>query len=296
MANLKSGFRGERAIILPVSVIEELKNDTLGSLLHITDIGYYPKANFHFRERTKKEAQQYILIYCISGEGWFELNGVKQKVVPDHFFILPKGHAHAYGCNSKNPWTIYWLHFDGEKAGFFSDGLNKPMAVTPQKDSRIEERLNLFEEIFATLKNGYSKNNLDYSIVSLFHFLGSFKFLGEYRDSLSINKESRDITDLAIHFMRENIHKSLTLKEVSDFVGFSVSHFSSTFQKKTGFSPLNYLTQLKVQEASQLLDFTDMKINQIALKLGFDDPFYFSRIFSKTMGKSPSEYRRMKKG
>lgn len=296
MAKLKSGFLGERAIILPSSVVEELKNDALGSLLHITDIGYYPKANFHFRQRTKEEAHQYILIYCIDGEGWYELNGIKQKIEPDHFFILPKGIAHAYGCNSKNPWTIYWLHFDGEKAGFFSEGLNKPMAVIPQRDSRIEERLNLFEEIFATLKNGYSKNNLDYSIVSLFHFLGSFKFLGEYRESLSASQNLGDITSQAIHYMRENIHKSLTLKEISGFVGFSVSHFSSTFQKKTGFSPLNYFTQLKIQEACHFLDFSDMKINQIALKLGFDDPFYFSRTFTKTMGISPSDYRRKKKG
>jgi AraC family transcriptional regulator, arabinose operon regulatory protein len=62
MAHLKSGFLGERAVILPSPIIEELKNDALGSLLHITDIGYYPKAEFHFRKRTKEEAKQFVLI------------------------------------------------------------------------------------------------------------------------------------------------------------------------------------------------------------------------------------------
>lgn len=287
---------GERAIILPATVVDELRNDALGSLLHITDMGLYPKAEFHYRSRTTSESMQYVLIYCIEGNGWFEMDGVHHKVPQNHFFILPKGKAHAYGSNPNNPWTICWIHFDGEKAGFFSEGLDKPTPINIDRNSRIEERLHLFEEIYSTLKNGYSKNNLDYSITSLFHFLGSLKFLGAYRESLYSTHQQRDFADEAIHFMRENIHKRITLKEIADFVGFSSSHFSSLFQKKTGYSPLNYFTQLKIQQACHLLDFTDMKVNQISMMIGYEDPFYFSRIFTKTMGQSPSEYRSKMKG
>jgi len=120
--------------------------------------------------------------------------------------------------------------------------------------------------------------------------------MGAYRESLSTNKQPRDVANEAIHFMQENIRKRLTLKEISDYVGFSSSHFSMLFQKKTSCSPLNYLSQLKIQEACHYLDFSDLKINQISLMLGFDDPFYFSRIFTKIMGSSPSEYRSKKKG
>jgi AraC-like DNA-binding protein len=296
MARIKSGFTGERAVVLPAPIVEELKNDSLGSLLHITDIGYYPKAEFHFRKRTKDEAKQFVLIYCIEGSGWFEIEGIRHKVAANHFFILPKDKAHSYGSNPNNSWTIYWMHFDGEKAGFFSEGLDKPTRVSPEKDSRIEERIHLFEEIYSTLKNGYSKNNLDYSISSLFHFLGSLKFLGAYRESIFTNQNQRDISDDAIHFMRENLHKKLLLKDIADYIGFSASHFSSLFQKKTGYSPLNYLIQLKIQQACHYLDFSDLKINQISLMIGWDDPLYFSRIFTKTMGISPSEYRTNKKG
>ena len=56
MAKVKSGFVGELAIILPTSIIEELKQNPLGSLLHITDIGYYPKADFRYRAKTSEEA------------------------------------------------------------------------------------------------------------------------------------------------------------------------------------------------------------------------------------------------
>jgi AraC family transcriptional regulator of arabinose operon len=297
MTRIKSGFTGERAIVLPDSIVDEYKNTALGSLLHITDIGFYPKASFHFRKRTKEEVNQYVLMYCIEGEGWFEIENQIQKVVANQVFILPKEKAHSYGSNSKNPWTIYWIHFDGEKADFFSEGFDKPVLISPEKDSRLEDRFKLFEDIFSTLKNGYSKNNLEFSITALFYFFGSLKYLSTYRACNNPHQHlQRDLSDEAIHFMRENIRKRLTLKEIADYVGFSPSHFSAVFQNKTGYSPLSYFIHLKMQEACHHLDFSDMKINQISMLVGFDDQLYFSRIFTKTMDMSPSEYRKKKKG
>jgi len=264
--------------------------------LHITDIGYYPSADFHYRKRSKSEVRQYVLIYCTKGEGWFETDGLRQKVTEHQYFVLPIGKAHSYGSNSKNPWTIYWIHFDGEKAGYFAEGLDKPVLISPEKDSRIEERLHLFEEIFSTLRNGYRKYNLAYSTVALFHFLGSLKFVGAYRASINSNLPQRDVADEAIHYMRENIGKRITLKELSKFSGYSTSHFSSLFHQKTGYSPQSYLTQLKIQEACHFLDFSNLKINQISMMVGFEDALYFSRIFTKTMGLSPTKYRNKKKG
>jgi AraC-like DNA-binding protein len=298
MARIRSGFLGERAVILPAPIVNEYRATEMGSSLHITDIGFYPKASYHYRKRTTQEASQYILIYCTEGEGWFEWNGQVQKVGANQVFILPKGQAHRYGCKRSASWTIYWIHFDGKLAGFFAEGFEKPLQVDPEKDSRIEERFRLFEELFATLKNGYSRNNLEFSSSALVYFLGTLKYLSTYRaGNPSEHVETqRDVADEAIHYMRENVHKRLKLNDIARFVGYSSSHFSTLFQEKTGHAPHNYFNHLKIQEACHYLDFTEMKVNQISLLMGFDDPFYFSRIFTKTMGVSPSEYRLTKKG
>lgn len=296
MAKIKSGFMGERAIILPSPIIEEFKQSELGSTLYITDIGFYPKAHFHFRKRTKEEAIQHILMYCVEGEGWYEIDNQIQKVSENHVFVLPKSKAHSYGSLKKNPWTIYWIHFDGEKAAFFSDGLQKPLLVSPEKDSRIEDRLKLFEEIYYTLQNGYSINNLEFSIILLYHFLGSLKYMNTFRSSLTERQSKREMTEDAIHFMRENLQKPLKLNEIAHYTGLSTSHFSLLFKQKTGFSPLNYFNQLRIQSACHQLDFSTLSITQIAKMTGFDDPLYFSRLFSKIMGCSPTKYRKSKKG
>lgn len=97
MAHIKEGFKGERATIIPSFIVDELKQDPLGKELYITDIGYYPHASYHYRMRRKEEVQEFVLIYCVEGEGWFELNHRKQVVVENQFFILPEQQAPAYG-------------------------------------------------------------------------------------------------------------------------------------------------------------------------------------------------------
>lgn len=298
MLRIKEGFKGERAIVVPAFLIDELKENPLGKELYITDIGYYPHACFHYRERSREEAGEFVLIYCMEGEGWFVTNGHKYAVTANQFFVLPKHQPHAYGSNEQTPWSIYWMHFDGAKAEFFSKGFDRPTLIAPQTDSRIKDRLGLFEEIYSSLSSGYGKNSMLYAATCLFHFLGSMKFIGEYRNTGTRQKEGKeqDVVQTAIHFMKENLQKTIRLSDIAAEVKFSESHFSSLFEAKTGSSPLKYLTYLRVQEACHYLDYTDLRINQISPLVGYADSLYFSRLFTKTMGLSPSAYREKKKG
>lgn len=295
MIKRKDGFTGERALVLPQSVVQEMENDPLSSILHITDIGYYPKAWHHFRER-KEPIGQYVFIYCTEGAGWFRLDGQEYTITANQYFILPAGMQHAYGADEVNPWTIYWIHFKGKLASCFTGHTSRPTEIKPGIHSRISNRIDLFEEIFRALEMGYSHENLLYACSMFFHYLGTLRYLQQYRDAARIDSETNDIVTAAIHFMRENIEKKLTLAEIAAHTGYSPSHFSVLFSKRIGYAPLTYFNQLKVQQACQLLDFTDMKVNQVCYKIGIEDTYYFSRLFSKIMGMSPREYKKMKKG
>lgn len=295
MAKLKDGFQGECAIVLPGSIVHQMETDPFCRNLHVTDIGYYPNAKYHFRER-KEPISQYILIYCTRGAGWYQLAGKKYQVGSDQLFVLPADKPHSYGADPRNPWTIYWVHFKGEMAATFAEGFSGPFSIPCDDDSRISNRLEIFEEIYRTLKNGYSSDNLNYSAAALYYFLGTIKYLGKYRESHETQKSEHDIVETAVHFMRENVGKKLTLADIARHVSYSPSHFSAVFSKRTGYAPVNYFNQLKIQQACTYLDFTDMKISQICPKLGIDDPYYFSRLFTKHMGMSPSDYKKYKKG
>ena len=295
MLRLKDGFKGQRSIILPSFIIENTKKDPLGKLLHITDIGFYPLAAHHYRQRTAEQATEYILIYCIKGEGWFSLRNQRHTVSGNQFFILPRNVAHTYGCNEENPWSIYWLHFSGEIAPNLCEGLDRPTNTHALSGIFSTEQLNLFEEIYQALDSGFSYNNVMYAITTLFHFLGQLKYPMPHNNG-SCKKPRQDAVDLAISFMQENLAQHLTLHQIAAEVKLSVSYFSRLFFKKTGISPLQYLNMMRIRKACQYLDDTNMKIYQIAPLVGIEDNLYFSRLFSKIMGITPTQYRTNKKG
>ncbi|WP_028902914.1 MULTISPECIES: AraC family transcriptional regulator [unclassified Prevotella] len=289
MIRKKDGFKGEQMVVLAPAQKEMAEKDELCQSLFITDIGYYPKAEHHHRIR-QQGIEQYVLIYCVEGDGWYIVEGQQHEVRKNQFFILPKGKPHEYGTNQR--WTIYWVHFGGITAHVYAQGAATPQSINVAINSRIGERLNIFEEILTTLQQGKELEDMRYASSLLHHFLASMRYLGKFRRAKT--ETEADIVDQAIHYMRENIENHIMMEDVLQYIGYSQSHFTSTFKKKTGHSPIAYFNQLKIEHACKLLRTTDMKINMICYKVGIEDALYFSRLFTKIVGMPPSVYRESK--
>ena len=288
MIRKKDGFQGEQVVVLPPAIVELEEQDDFCQGLFITDIGYYPKAEHHHRIR-EKGIGQYVLIYCVDGSGFYVVDGKRHEVKKNQYFILPIGKPHEYGSTEGHFWTVYWLHFCGKAAHVFAEGAATPQTINVTMQSRISERINIFDEILTTLHFGDSIEDLRYASSLLSHFLASMRYLGQFRRAKA--SAEKDIVEQAIHYMRENIENRITMAEVLRYVGYSQSHFSTVFKKKTGMSPLSYFNRLKVEHACKLLKTTDLKVNMICYKVGIEDSLYFSRLFSKVMGMSPTDYR-----
>ena len=151
---------------------------------------------------------------------------------------------------------------------------------------------NLFNNIYNQLEKGYSRDNMAYANMSFWYYITTFMYQDKYFNSDKISKQ--DITGKAINFMTKNIDQMINVDDIAQSVNLSVSHFTSIFKKKTGFSPIEYYNHLKIQKACQYLIFTDLRVKEISYKLGINDPYYFSRLFTKVMGVSPNEYREKK--
>ena len=284
---MKEGFTGERSIVLPPMTIETERQDPLVSSLYITDIGYYPHADRHRRER-REPIGEYVLIYCMEGLGWYEVRGRRYEVGANQFFILPANEPHTYGADSCQPWTIYWIHFTGDHAAVYSEGLLTPHDIRPSLNSRISERQHVFEEIFFTLEHSTDRESLRYASSLLHYYLATMRYLNHYRHDSSV---SSDVVAASQHYMRENLERRLTLDQIARYTGYSPSHFSLLFRQQTGESPLAWFNRLKIERACQLLQTTDMRVNQICHKVGIDDSYYFSRLFKQLTGLSPKQYR-----
>lgn len=285
----EEGFPGQISYVIPDRILALVRENPLISELFVTDIGYYPQARHHFRERPSG-SEQFILIYCVEGKGEIRLNETVFAVPADHFFMIPAGVPHAYRADEKDPWSIYWIHFTGSKSAGWGRFAGQITAIERGKNARINDRTDLFSEIFRNLDRGFSIETLEYVNLCLPHLLASFTHLNRFR--LIREPGEKDIVGQSINFMLDRLAEKLKLDEIAAEIGLSASHFSRLFLNRTGHSPIDYFIQLKIQRACRLLDNSSKTIAEIAREMGFDDQFYFSRTFRKVMGMSPVEYRK----
>lgn len=282
---LADGFKGQVSCILPEARRRFCATHPLSRQLYITDIGFYPHAKQHSRERPLGCAQ-YVLIYCIKGSGWYKLKGQLFAVEANQYFILPAGQAHEYGANEETPWSIYWVHFTGEEADTIFRFLNTrkqngPWAVTPSPMRQM-----IFDDMLHHLEFMNHVENIIYANCNLYAFLTSFKQI-----QLKAHDTKNNPIQAAIDYMKNNLDKNLTLEELAQSVNISPSHLSALFRQTTKYSPISLFTSLKIQKAGQLLQESENNIKTISHMLGYDDQYHFSRVFKKIMGVSPRQFR-----
>jgi AraC-like DNA-binding protein len=286
----KEGFAGQRAIIIPRKILsQQCSNDEITGGGYITDLGYYPRARFHYRKR-QHGIDQNILIYCIEGSGWVQIGDEKYIISSGDFFIVPQKIPHSYAANEDHEWTIYWIHYKGKVFDAISNLIVKELNGYKGSISFSSKRVELFEEIYSNLERGYSIENLYYANMCSWYYLSSFLFKNKF--SVTAPVVNKDVSGIAIDFMQNHLNQILTLTEIAQSVNLSVSHFAAIFHKRTGFAPIEYFNHLKIQKATQYLQFTKDRVKEIANNLGIEDSYYFSRLFKKLMGISPNEYRK----
>jgi len=286
----RDGFVGEKLITIPKKVLDDAKSKEPELFsVYITQIGYFPKASFHYRER-RKGCDDNILIYCLQGKGHYVLDDRRYEVNSNQFMIIPATDKYMrYWADNGDPWTIYWVHYTGAGIDAFNRALNLHLTKGPVMIPFNEKALEIWLYIYQTLQMGYSIDNLCNASFCLYHLIATFLF-----PQKQIQTDKADTGDLiakAIHNMRDNIDKKISVEQMASSHRLSVSHFSSLFRKATGMPPIDYFIHIKMQKACQVLCTNDGKIRDIATGLGYDDPYYFSRIFKKYIGSSPEQYR-----
>jgi len=290
----KYDFLKERSLIIPQTVLDKITLHPLIQSLYLTDIGFFPKAKFHYRQRIGG-CSQAILILCIEGEGVIEIDSKQFRLLSNQFIIIPANTTHCYFADLVNPWSIYWLHFNGHDRALFSDLYrtkdDSSITLTPVM---VHSIVSQFNDLYQILIRGYSNHLMIHLSSKLRHLLTSLSLdEGQVNGKRLINY---NYIDICIHEMKENIHQQLTLDHLAKKVALSKNYLVFLFHEKTGYSPVNYFIHLKIQLACHYLDTSDLSIKEISQKVGYQDAYYFSRIFKKIMQQSPKQYRELTKG
>ena len=288
----RDGFAGELLISIPQNVLAGAiqKGQILPHQLYVSHIGYFPKALYHYCQRPQGCVDN-ILFYCVQGKGYYTLDGHTFTFNPNQYVIVPATDKPlVYWSDTEDPWSIYWVHFTSDALQAFNRAYHIVPEQGPQYIPHNEKGIRIWEEMYENLSRGYSPENLMNTNLCLYHLIATFVF-SQQQNQNSSSPEKAIIRE-TIDYMKNNLDKTIRIEDFADLNKYSVSHFSKLFRLTTGMSPIEYFIHLKMQKACQLLYTEDSRVKQIAALLGYDDPYYFSRLFKKYMNTSPETYRK----
>jgi AraC-like DNA-binding protein len=286
------GFAAEKIIVIPDYLLDQIVAHPLNRMLYITDIGFFPRALYHHRERPTG-CDTNLLIYCTEGDGRVSINGTPHALTEKQLIVIPADTPHSYWAESDTPWTIYWFHFKGEQAGHYTELLKGGSGTLSLHVQDSETFISLFHQCFDLLTSAaYSVPHQILAMQTAAYAISSVAITPEREDEA----RQKQYIETAIHLMNMKLEETLTLEEIAQYAQISKQHLNHLFKTAVGFAPIDYYLRLKMRRACQLLDLTTLNIKEVCHTIGFKDPYYFSRLFRKIIGLSPTAYRSKLKG
>lgn len=286
---IAEGFPGQRLLLLPPAVVRRSAALPVCRDLMVTHIGAYQTAAHHFVDRPNG-AREHVLIVCQGGQGVCSVQKRKHRMTTGHAIVLPAGVGHRYWADESDPWKIFWVHFTGTRS---RDHLAM-LGLTPQKPMCWLHDLpgvaEAFEDTYRHALGGYTDADLFGLSTAFSRLLGICRLA---QRALDVRRRfTEDQVLKTVHYMTANLDRPLTLAQLAAIASWSPTHYSMVFRRQLNLSPIEYLLRLKIQRACERLRTTDAPIATIALDIGYDDPFYFSRLFRRRVGSSPRTYRK----
>ena len=230
----------------------------------------------------------YQLLYIASGRAHFYFDG-KPTVVEAGNMVLYRPREEQRYYYGADQTEVYWVHFTGNNV----TNLLRSYGLTNKKVFHCgsgAEYQNLFRSMIKELQmcqDGYEEM-LEIYLRQIF-----IKLQRHFKSSLnSDNSHAFEEIDNAISYFCEHYNEPINIDDYAKENHFSTSWFIRNFKLYTGITPKQYILKKRIYNAEALLQNTQYNINEIAQIIGYDNPLYFSRVFQKTKGMSPSEYRK----
>ena len=242
--------------------------------------------NETFKTNRPNGRVDFQLFYIARGKGLFKLNGKEQVVTEGHLVLYYPGEEQLYSYSNDDLPIIYWIHFSGydtfsilnennlSNGSIYYVGLHSELTLIFDK---IITELNLARTNFFQICNLYVKE-----LITL-----SSRYLLEASNT---KYQKNDMLEQAIKYFNENSNQLISVKEYADQNNISCCWFIRNFKSYTGTTPMQYITNIRMNKAKSLLSNGDLSINQVASIIGYENALYFSRIFKKYVGVSPKNF------
>lgn len=247
-----------------------------------------PDGNWKVDKRTIPD-HEFVLI--TEGKGEVTIEGRIYEARQGILFYFYPSLVHALKSCDQKPMSFYAIHFS---YGHFTYTYGKWIAenASPRLPLNYINEVNSFpllEELMKEINRNWNVRNNGYECLCNGLLL---QLLYHIMSGNHVNYSTRLIIQNIIQYINRNIQNVLSVNELASFADLSPDYLTALFKSYTGLTPARYINKCKIDTAKKLLLQGNLRIKEIALKVGFLDEFYFSRVFRKIEGMSPKEFRR----
>lgn len=231
----------------------------------------------------------YLIHYVIKGSGYFEVDGQKHFVEAGSIFIIhPKKLVTYYSPDPKNTWSFCWVGFSGNNAQFFLSEIG----LDTDKYVYSLAKNNIASVVLECLSYIESVNSQVTQLTLNNYLLEVLNIIGNTILSVTKKNESDYLVEQAIQYIEYNYMNDISTTIIANFFSLDRTYFFRIFKRYTNISPSKYIISYRIKKATEFLKSNDYTISQIAAFVGINDIYYFSKLFKKEMGITPSQYRK----
>ena len=251
-----------------------------------------------YRLRTKEKLPtwrprgrlDYQLLYVASGKACFFFEGKEQEVPAGHMVLFQPRQEQHYEYYAVDRTEVYWVHFTGSDVKNILKHYDIPLDKNVIYSGSSATYAYIFKEMIhelQTCRTGFEEL-LEMYLRQIFLLI---QRSWEERKP-TVSSYLQEEIDYARKYFNEHYNEDISIEEYAQSRGMSVSWFLRNFKQMTMKSPMQYILTIRINNAVSLLETTDYNVTEISTIVGYDNPLYFSRIFKKQKGVSPSEYRK----
>lgn len=234
------------------------------------------------------------LLYVASGRAQFFFQGVEQMVPAGHMILYRPKEEQKYRYYGVDQPEVYWVHFTGNNVTNIlrQYGISDSTHVIYTGTSLEYKRI--FAQMIQELQ--MCRENYEEFLVLLLRQLFILLQRQIARRPKSGNLYMENEIQAAVLYFQKHYNTAVSIEGYAASRGISTSWFIRSFKELTGFTPMQYILSIRMANAQNLLETTDYHVAEISNIIGYDNPLYFSRLFRKQTGVSPSEFRRQLRG
>ncbi|MFC5446745.1 helix-turn-helix domain-containing protein [Paenibacillus aestuarii] len=247
--------------------------------------------------QTGPAVHDYYLIHTVfAGEGVFTIRGKAYRCSPGDTFVIFPGELFSYVADAERPWHYAWVAFVGRSVGTTLAvlGITPENAVVTGAGRSPRDVRHLYRRLRTSFQqSGYPVLEDMEAGGWLRLLLGKLGQANRQRlmEKPAAESEIERQIGRAIRYLELQYTQPVSIEALAQSLGYHRTYLCKMFKQSTGLAPMQYLFNIRMERAKQLLG-TSMTIDQVASSVGFNDALYFSKQFRKWSGMAPSAYRR----